>query len=165
MHQANIIRATACLLGVVSLSPASLSRVMAQANPTYALFNNSVDLYLQQTCTDTPNGATFTGTIGASSRAGGTGQPSLYYAFDGSGKKTGYESASAVNSLNIASAGSASTSSGVPGGAVRFRFVAVSADCSGESLYVWPGSAQSVQDPDSGLYAYSFSEAVEEPLH
>lgn len=165
MHQPKVISAAACLLGAVALSLTSLGRVDAQAKPVYALFNNSVDLYLQQTCTDTPNGATFTGTIGAGNRAGSASQSSLYYTFDASGKKAGYESASAVNSLSIAPAGTASASSGVPEGAVRFRFVAVSADCSGESLYVWPGSEQSVQDPDSGLYAYPFSEAVEEPLH
>ena len=127
-------------------------RANAQAKPAYTLFNNSVDLYLQQTCTDTPNGATFTGTIGAMSHAPGNSESSLYYTFDASGNKTGYESASAVNTLNVGAA------------PAHFRFVAVSADCNGESLYVWSGNTQSVADPD-GTYGFPFSQAAEEPLH
>jgi hypothetical protein len=151
MHQRNVIRAAACLVGAAALSLAGPAAVNAQAKPTYTLFNNSVDLSLQQTCTDTPNGATFTGTIGATNHAG-SGESSLYYTFDASGNKTGYESVSAVNTLNVGAT------------PARFRFVAVSADCSGESLYVWPGSTQSVADPD-GTYAFPLSAAVEEPLH
>jgi hypothetical protein len=140
------------MLGAVALSATIPAGVNAQANPAYTLFNNSVDLSLQQTCTDTPNGATFTGTIGATNRASGSGESSLYYTFDASGNKTGYESASAVNTLNVGAA------------PAHFRFVAVSADCNGESLYVWPGNAQSVPDPD-GTYGFPFSQAAEEPLH
>jgi hypothetical protein len=148
----NVIRAAASALGVVALSLTIPARVNAQAKPAYILFNNSVDLYLQQTCTDTPNGATFTGTIGATSHASGNSESSLYYTFDASGNKTGYESASAVNTLNVGAA------------PAHFRFVAVSADCNGESLYVWSGSTQSVADPD-GTYGFPFSQAAEEPLH
>lgn len=164
MHQPNVIRAAARTLTATALLLTSPIAVNAQAKAPYTLFNNSIDLYLQQTCTDTPNGATFAGTIGAVSRAGNPNQSSLYYTFDGSGKKSGYESASAVNTLNVA-AGGGSTSGAAPDGAVHFRFVAVSADCSDESLYVWPGSVQSVLDPDSEMYSYPFSDAVEEPLH
>jgi hypothetical protein len=148
----NVIRAAACMLGAVAVSLTAPARVCAQAKPAYALFNNSVDLDLQQTCTDTPNGATFTGTIGATHRSSASSESSLYYTFDASGNKTGYESVSAVNTLNV----------GAP--PAHFRFVAVSADCSGESLYVWSGSTQSVADPD-GTYGFPFSQAVEEPLH
>ncbi len=148
----NVVRAAAYTLGAIALSLTIPARLSAQAKPAYSLFNNSVDLYLQQTCTDTPNGATFTGTIGAASHASGNGESSLYYTFDASGNKTGYESASAVNTLNVGAA------------PARFRFVAVSADCNGESLYVWSGSTQSVADPD-GTYGFPFSQAAEEPLH
>jgi hypothetical protein len=148
----NVIRAAACMLGAVVVSLTIPARVCAQAKPAYALFNNSVDLYLQQTCTDTPNGATFTGTIGAMNHASGSGASSLYYTFDASGNKTGYESASAVNTLNVGAT------------PAHFRFVAVSAGCNDESLYIWSGSTQSVPDPD-GTYGFPFSQAAEEPLH
>lgn len=163
MHLPSLIRATACMLSTAALLLASPTAVNAQAKPTYTLFNDSVDLYLQQTCTDTPNGATFAGTIGAVGRSGS--QSSLFYTFDGSGKKTGYESVSAVNTLTVAPANAGFTPNGTPDGAVHFRFVAVSASCSEESLYLWPASVQSVLDPDSEMYAYSLTEAVEEPLH
>jgi hypothetical protein len=148
----NVIRAAACMLAAAALPLMIPAPVGAQAKPAYSLFNNTVDLYLQQMCTDTPNGATFTGTIGATSHTTGSSESSLYYTFDASGNKAGYESASAVNTLNVGAA------------PAHFRFVAVSADCNGESLYVWPGSAQSVADPD-GTYGFPFSQAVEEPLH
>jgi hypothetical protein len=144
-------RAPLCVAALLVLSLSDPILVSAQTKPTYTLFNGSVDLYLQQTCSDTPNGASFSGTLGAANRGGGAGQSSLYYTFDSSGE-TGYESASAVNTLNVGAA------------AVHFRFVTVSAGCGGESLYVWPGSAQSVIDPDTSMYAYPFSAAVEEPL-
>jgi hypothetical protein len=145
----------------LSLDPA---RARAQLKPTFSIFDGSVDLYVQRTCSDSPNGASFAGTIAAVNRAPSGGQSSLFYTFDGSGMKTGYESASAINTLNVADANAGFAANGLPNGATRFRFVSLSAACSGESLYVWPGSAQSVLDPETSLYAYPFSEAVEEPL-
>lgn len=156
--------AALCAFAAAVLSFLNPVSVDAQVKPTYSLFNATVDLYLQQTCSGSTGGAAFSGMIGALNRAANGGQSTLYYTFDSSGMKTGYESASAVNTLNVAATNTGFTPNGLPDGAVHFRFVTVSAECGGESLYVWPGSAQSVLDPDTSMYAYPFSEAVEEPL-